>query len=123
MTLRERIEDAAATAFCSFNGFCGACLVVMVWAALGPHYAYSDTWQLVINTGTTIVTFLMVFLVGANQRRADAIRQQMLALVETHTAQWERHAEETHQLIRELHSMDRRVMVHLGLIEAEVANG
>jgi low affinity Fe/Cu permease len=46
-----------------------ATLVVVVWAATGPIFKYSDTWQLVINTGTTIVTFLMVFLIQATQNR------------------------------------------------------
>jgi low affinity Fe/Cu permease len=46
-----------------------ATLVVVVWAATGPIFRYSDTWQLVINTGTTIVTFLMVFLIQATQNR------------------------------------------------------
>lgn len=43
--------------------------VVVGWAATGPLFHYSDTWQLVINTGTTIVTFLMVFLIQATQNR------------------------------------------------------
>ena len=43
--------------------------VVIAWAATGPLFHYSDTWQLVINTGTTIVTFLMVFLIQATQNR------------------------------------------------------
>src|SRR6185437_13931931 len=43
--------------------------VVLVWALLGPIFNYSDTWQLVINTGTTIVTFLMVFLIQNTQNR------------------------------------------------------
>lgn len=46
-----------------------ACLVVVVWIATGPIFGYSDTWQLVINTGTTIVTFLMVFLIQNTQNR------------------------------------------------------
>jgi low affinity Fe/Cu permease len=46
-----------------------ACAVVLVWAITGPSFHYSDTWQLVINTGTTIVTFLMVFLIQATQNR------------------------------------------------------
>ena len=49
--------------------FAGAIVVVVVWALLGPVYQYSDTWQLVINTGTTIVTFLMVFLMQNTQNR------------------------------------------------------
>jgi Low affinity iron permease len=46
-----------------------ACLVIIVWAATGPLFHYSDTWQLVINTGTTIITFLMVFLIQNTQNR------------------------------------------------------
>ena len=49
--------------------FVTAVLAVLMWGLLGPHYHYSDTWQLVINTGTTIVTFLMVFLIQNTQNR------------------------------------------------------
>src|ERR1041385_7293469 len=49
--------------------FAIACLVIVGWAATGPMFHYSDTWQLVINTGTTIVTFLMVFLIQNTQNR------------------------------------------------------
>jgi low affinity Fe/Cu permease len=49
--------------------FIVACVAIIVWAATGPIFAYSDTWQLVINTGTTIVTFLMVFLIQNTQNR------------------------------------------------------
>jgi len=49
--------------------FAAAIAVVVGWAILGPVYHYSDTWQLVINTGTTIVTFLMVFLMQNTQNR------------------------------------------------------
>ena len=49
--------------------FCIAVLVIIVWAASGPLFGFSDTWQLVINTGTTIVTFLMVFLIQNTQNR------------------------------------------------------
>ena len=49
-----------------------AVLVVVVWAATGPFFGFSETWQLIINTGTTIVTFLMVFLVQNTQNR-DAL--------------------------------------------------
>ncbi len=47
-------------------------MAVVVWAATGPIFHYSDTWQLVINTGTTIVTFLMVFLIQNTQNRESA---------------------------------------------------
>lgn len=50
-------------------GFSTALLVVLVWATTGPIFQWSDTWQLVINTGTTIVTFLMVFLIQRTQNK------------------------------------------------------
>jgi low affinity Fe/Cu permease len=49
--------------------FLGAMLIIIVWAVLGPYFHYSDTWQLVVNTATTIVTFLMVFLIQNTQNR------------------------------------------------------
>ena len=49
--------------------FCAGVAVVLIWAATGPMFHYSDTWQLVINTGTTVVTFLMVFLIQNTQNR------------------------------------------------------
>jgi low affinity Fe/Cu permease len=51
---------------------------IVVWAATGPLFHYSDTWQLVINTGTTIVTFLMVFLIQNSQNRDGAAMQAKL---------------------------------------------
>ena len=51
------------------GGFFTAMAVVLVWAVLGPVFGFSDTWQLVINTGTTIVTFLMVFLIQRTQNK------------------------------------------------------
>ena len=55
-----------------------AALVIVVWATTGPMFGYSDTWQLVINTGTTIVTFLMVFLIQNTQNRdAKAIHLKL----------------------------------------------
>ena len=62
--------------------FAGAVLVIAVWALLGPVYHYSDTWQLIINTGTTIVTFLMVFLIQNTQNRdARAINLKLNELI------------------------------------------
>jgi low affinity Fe/Cu permease len=49
--------------------FIAAVLIIVIWAATGPAFGYSDTWQLVINTGTTIITFLMVFLIQNTQNR------------------------------------------------------
>jgi low affinity Fe/Cu permease len=50
--------------------------IVVVWGITGPYFGYSDTWQLVINTGTTIITFLMVFLIQATQNR-DTLALQL----------------------------------------------
>lgn len=55
-----------------------AVAVIVVWAVSGPVFGYSDTWQLVINTGTTIVTFLMVFLIQNTQNRDGAAVQAKL---------------------------------------------
>lgn len=49
--------------------FLTAVMIIVVWALLGPFFGFSDTWQLVINTGTTIITFLMVFLIQNTQNR------------------------------------------------------
>jgi low affinity Fe/Cu permease len=56
--------------------FSFACLVIVIWAVTGPIFGFSDTWQLVINTGTTIVTFLMVFLIQRTQNK-DALAIQL----------------------------------------------
>lgn len=62
--------------------FAAACGVVVIWALMGPLFNFSDTWQLVINTGTTVVTFLMVFLVQNTQNRdARAIHLKLDELV------------------------------------------
>ena len=58
--------------------FVGACAIVIVWALTGPIFGYSDTWQLVINTGTTIITFLMVFLIQHTQNRDSRALQLKL---------------------------------------------
>jgi len=49
--------------------FCGAVLIIVVWLVTGPTFHFSDTWQLIINTATTVVTFLMVFLIQNTQNR------------------------------------------------------
>jgi low affinity Fe/Cu permease len=62
--------------------FAGAGMIIVIWALTGPIFHYSDTWQLVINTGTTIVTFLMVFLIQNTQNRdARAINLKLNELI------------------------------------------
>jgi low affinity Fe/Cu permease len=63
-------------------------LTIIVWAASGPYFGFSDTWQLIINTGTTIVTFLMVFLIQNTQNRdGAAIQAKLDELIRTSAAQ------------------------------------
>lgn len=65
-----------------YLAFVCAVTIVLVWAASGPAFGFSETWQLVINTGTTIVTFLMVFLVqNAQNRDAAAVHLKLDELI------------------------------------------
>ena len=74
--LFERFS-ASVTRWTGSSGAFGlACLVIVTWIVSGPIFGFSDTWQLVINTGTTIVTFLMVFLIQNMQNR-DAMTIQL----------------------------------------------
>jgi low affinity Fe/Cu permease len=59
----------SSTVLGSAWAFAGAILIILFWGLTGPAFHYSDTWQLIINTGTTIVTFLMVFLIQNTQNR------------------------------------------------------
>ena len=65
--------------------FLFAVLALVVWAVCGPIFHYSDTWQLVINTGTTIITFLVVFLIQNTQNRdAKALHLKLDELIRSH---------------------------------------
>ncbi|CDM64399.1 low affinity iron permease family protein [Pyrinomonas methylaliphatogenes] len=84
-SVRELFRRFAAKV-AEFSGsawaFIFAVLIVLVWALTGPIFRYSDTWQLVINTGTTIITFLMVFLIQNTQNRdAKAIHLKLDELI------------------------------------------
>jgi low affinity Fe/Cu permease len=65
----QRFAHAASRLAGHYLAFTVALGIVVVWAGTGPVFKYSETWQLVINTGTTIITFLMVFLVQSSQNR------------------------------------------------------
>jgi low affinity Fe/Cu permease len=73
-----RFANWAARAMGHPLAFVLAVLVILGWAVTGPFFGFSDTWQLVINTGTTIVTFLMVFLIQNTQNRESAAVQLKL---------------------------------------------
>ncbi len=69
LTAFDHFASAVTRGAGSPAAFCAALAAVAVWAALGPWYDFSENWQLVINTGTTIVTFLMVFLIQQSQNK------------------------------------------------------
>jgi low affinity Fe/Cu permease len=102
------VSDAAGSAY----AFCGACVIVGAWALSGPIFHFSDTWQLVINTGTTIVTFLMVFLIQNSQNRdIRALHLKIDALIEASEARdvfMHIEAADTETLDRLAAALDRR---------------
>jgi len=87
--LFNRIAKATARATGHPIAFVLALTVIIVWAVSGPIFGFSDTWQLVINTGTTIATFLMVFLIQNTQNRdAEAMQIKLDELIRAaHEAQ------------------------------------
>jgi low affinity Fe/Cu permease len=76
--LFTRIATFISTAAGQPGAFVLALTIIVVWAVTGPMFHFSDTWQLVVNTGTTIVTFLMVFLIQNSQNRDAAAMQAKL---------------------------------------------
>ncbi|MGL6129706.1 low affinity iron permease family protein [Chryseobacterium artocarpi] len=83
--LFERFSNWAVKFTGSPHAFLGAMAVVVIWAVSGPFFDYSETWQLVINTGTTIITFLMVFLIQKAQNKdSKAIQIKLNELIAAH---------------------------------------
>ncbi len=74
----ERFSNKATRLTGSSGAFILAFLIILIWVATGPIFNYSDTWQLVINTGTTIITFLMVFLIQKSQNKESMAVQLKL---------------------------------------------
>ncbi len=81
----EKFSNWATKFTGSSAAFIGSALIVVIWAASGPVFKYSETWQLVINTGTTIITFLMVFLIQKAQNKdSKAIQIKLNELIAAH---------------------------------------
>jgi low affinity Fe/Cu permease len=78
----ERFANQITSWTGSSYAFISAVMIVVIWAASGPFFKFSETWQLVINTGTTIVTFLMVFLIQKSQNKdSKAIQLKLNELI------------------------------------------
>jgi low affinity Fe/Cu permease len=83
--LFERFANWATIATGSSAAFLTATIIIVVWGITGPVFNYSNTWQLIINTGTTIVTFLMVFLIQKSQNKdSKAIHLKLNELIASH---------------------------------------
>ncbi|HTD99491.1 MAG TPA: low affinity iron permease family protein [Mucilaginibacter sp.] len=83
--LFERFANWATIATGSSAAFIIAISVIVIWGVTGPIFNYSDTWQLIINTGTTVVTFLMVFLIQKSQNKdSKAIHLKLNELLASH---------------------------------------
>lgn len=113
----DRLFTRIANAIAAFVGrpqaFVSALLLILGWAATGPLFAYSDTWQLVVNTTTTIVTFLIVFLIQNSQNRdAAAIQAKLDELIRSV-------ADARNQFIGIEHLTDREVEAIRTALEAE----
>ncbi len=104
----SRMSNAVARLTGKPVTFAICCLTIVAWAVTGPLFHYSDTWQLIINTGTTIVTFLMVFLIQNTQNRDGAALQAKLDELIRATQEarnelvgLERHSEEQVERVRD----------------------
>jgi low affinity Fe/Cu permease len=115
-----RITKATSRATGNPITFGLAVLVVLAWLVSGPIFRWSDTWQLVINTGTTIVTFLMVFLIQSTQNRdAEAVQVKLDELLRATTG--------AHNALMDLeeleeHELDRVRDVYCGLAKTARAD-
>jgi low affinity Fe/Cu permease len=83
--LFEQFSNWATYATGSSAAFIAAISVIIIWGVTGPVFKYSDTWQLIINTGTTVITFLMVFLIQKSQNKdSKAIHLKLNEIIASH---------------------------------------
>jgi low affinity Fe/Cu permease len=110
----NRFAKAAARATGKPIAFILAAATIVVWAIMGPIFGFSDTWQLVINTGTTIVTFLMVFLIQNTQNRdSDAIQIKLDELI--------RATEGAHTALLDLEELDDEDLARIRELYEQIA--
>jgi low affinity Fe/Cu permease len=107
------IAHAAANASGRPWAFIAAFLTIIIWGVSGPLFGFSDTWQLVINTSTTIITFLMVFLIqNAQNRDTQAIQLKLDELIRVNEGAHNR-----------LIALEQRSEAELALVRQEIAEG
>jgi low affinity Fe/Cu permease len=113
-SLFTRFSKATARTTGSPVTFAVALAVIVVWAVTGPIFHWSDTWQLVVNTGTTIVTFLMVFLIQSTQNRdAEAVHVKLDELL--------RISPGAHNVLLDLEELDEQELDRLRAIYCKLA--
>ena len=106
------VATSRATGRSSAFGMAGA--VIVIWIVTGPFFHFSDTWQLVINTGTTIVTFLMVFLIQNTQNRdSEALQIKLDELIRAH--------EGAHNALLDLEELEEHELDRIRLHYSELA--
>jgi len=104
--LFTRFARLAATVTGKPLTFIAAVTIIVVWATTGPLFGFSDTWQLVINTGTTIITFLMVFLIQNTQNRdTEALQIKLDELI--------RATRSARNAVLDLEQMDEKQLDHI----------
>lgn len=109
--LFSRFAEWCSTTFGHAKAFVVAVVVVVVWLVSGPLFGFSDTWQLVINTGTTIVTFLMVFLVqNAQNRSSESLTLKLTCLILADPRIGNRWAEVDDMTDEELHRLRQELI-------------
>ena len=92
-----------------------ALMVILVWGITGPLFHFSDTWQLVVNTGTTIITFLMVFLIQSTQNRdAEAVHVKLDELLRVSPG--------AHNVLLDLEELDERELQRIRAIYCRLAD-
>ncbi|HSN21215.1 MAG TPA: low affinity iron permease family protein, partial [Usitatibacter sp.] len=113
-SLFTRLANATAHLAGRPATFVAMCALVVAWALAGPYFGYSDSWQLTINTGTTILTFLMVFLIQSTQNRdAAAIQIKLDEII--------RALEGAHNAMIDLEEMDEDDLVKMRASYLELA--
>lgn len=121
-----RLANRTATLAGNYRTFLLMVVVILIWAITGPVFGFSQTWQLVINTGTTIVTFLMVFLIQNTQNRdAMAVHlklDEIIRSIEAADDELMRAEDETDEELAELKRRYQQILVEQRAIKSAISN-